>query len=145
MITDLSCAFPDAEIRILPFESHSARPDVLLQVATGVTGPAERETEWLNRSPTVPNLRTLLRQRGGDAEALPATLDRWQPFTVEEQAALRELYADDLFWLTAGADGLAILTEDPQRKTLKNGAAWGTAPERGRRYAGQEGPMAQPG
>ena len=36
------------------------------------------------------------------------------PFDAAQAAALRETYADDLFWLKAGADGLATLTEDPE-------------------------------
>jgi len=31
-------------------------------------------------------------------------------------AALREAYADDLMWLAAGADGLAWLMDDPNKK-----------------------------
>ena len=38
-------------------------------------------------------------------------LGNWHPFSDAQAAALRETYADDLFWLTAGADGLATLTE----------------------------------
>ncbi|MEH6740708.1 MAG: hypothetical protein V7695_19510, partial [Sulfitobacter sp.] len=40
---------------------------------------------------------------------------RWNPFNTEQAAYLREAYADDMMWLTAGADGLATLTEDPSR------------------------------
>jgi len=45
-------------------------------------------------------------------------LGHWQPFTKDQTAALRETYADDLFWLTAGADGLA--TPDRELNRHKN-------------------------
>jgi hypothetical protein len=34
------------------------------------------------------------------------------PFNDEQRASLREAYADDLHWLTSGAEGLATLTQD---------------------------------
>ena len=34
---------------------------------------------------------------------------------IEQIAQLREAYADDMHWLTAGADGLATRITDPTR------------------------------
>ena len=51
--------------------------------------------------------------RGQDCADLPASEEPWQPFDPAQRAALRETYADDLFWLRAGADGLARLVEEP--------------------------------
>ena len=45
---------------------------------------------------------------------------RWQPFTQDEAAVLHEKYADDLFWLAAGAEGLAQLTGNWQAKDGAN-------------------------
>ena len=55
-------------------------------------------------------------ENGYENADLPAHLamgeGRWNPFNEEQTAKLREAYADDMMWLTAGADGLATLTED---------------------------------
>jgi hypothetical protein len=70
--------------------------------------------------------------RGGDAGVLPEGAGRWQPFDAYQKQALQEAYADDLFWLSAGADGLARLIEE----TGPNEA--GTQPPDGRTTRGQD-------
>tara|TARA_R110002049_G_scaffold10127_6_gene50563 strand:- start:32841 stop:33794 length:954 start_codon:yes stop_codon:yes gene_type:complete len=116
VITDLACALPEADIRIAPFEQYAGRADALLNTCLDIPAPAPREVRWLNRSPNLPALRRALVERGEDPAILPDDTGRWQPFSAAQVAALQEQYADDLFWLTAGADGLATLTEDPTRK-----------------------------
>lgn len=116
VITDLACALPNAQIIAIPFEHIAGRPDTLLGVATGRAAPTAQRANWLNRSPDLRDLRTLLSERGGPVQSLPEGDGRWQPFTPAQSAALRETYADDMMWLHAGADGLATLTEDPFRK-----------------------------
>ncbi len=118
VITDLACACPGAEIRVTPFECFADRPDLLLRAVSGrrAVPPAPPGSYLLNRRPDGPRLRDILTQRGetgtrlrcGDSDA------RWRPFTEPQAARLRETYADDLYWLRAGADGLATLTEDPE-------------------------------
>ena len=116
VITDLSCALPDADIRVMPFENFAGRPERMLEEALDTPFPADAQMRWLNRSLPLNDLRDVLTQQGSDPTLLPRGQGRWQPFTPEQAAALRENYSDDLHWLTAGADGLARLTEDETRK-----------------------------
>ena len=111
VITDLACAVPTAQIRVLPFEVHGGRPDALLAAALDLAPPPDTEARWLNRSLDQRGLRSLLREQGADPEQVPEGTGRWQPFNDAQIADLRETYSDDLHWLTAGADGLAELTE----------------------------------
>lgn len=126
VITDLACALPDVQIKVLPFEYFAGRPEVFLQRGAEVDAPANTDRQWLNRAPNLPELRRVLKDRGVTGPVLPFGMDRWNPFRPEENAALRETYADDMMWLVAGADGLATLTEDHARtraeKTLPGDA-----------------------
>jgi hypothetical protein len=115
VITDLSCALPDTKIIVLPFERAMGRPDHLLKVATGFDAPVDDSARWLNKRPEIPRLRELLHERGSDPNLLPDEPEgRWQPFNATQLAQLQERYLDDLFWLEAGADGLATYINDPQ-------------------------------
>ena len=129
VITDIACACPDARITVLPFEWFVGRPDVQLRCMTGSPFPplAAPGAFWDNRSPDIAALRHLLADRG-DAATLEGE-GRWQPFDTTQTAQLRELYADDLFWLTAGADGLAQLAQEDTLAGIRN---TGTAGQDGR-------------
>jgi hypothetical protein len=125
VITDIAGAFPEAALRVLPFERHAGAPHLLLQEGAGIAAPQDKTRTRLNPCATLPELRRVLNERRAATTALPFGMGRWNPFTNEEHAALRELYADDMMWLVAGADGLATLTEDRSRneagKTLPPG------------------------
>ncbi|WP_135501869.1 hypothetical protein [Roseovarius aestuariivivens] len=125
VITDLACAFPDVEIQVMPHEIFAGLPECRLQAMTGQTClPKRYAREWMNRGPSLAQLRHILRNRGGDPDRLPAGEGRWQPFSQAQMMVLREAYADDLFWLRAGADGLATLIEETgMAQTGKNPAA----------------------
>ncbi len=113
VITDAACAFPGIQICVMPHETFAARPESRLRHMTGRCDlPKMHAREWLNRAPPLSDLRGILRQRGGDADRLPAGVGRWQPFDQIQTSMLRETYADDLYWLRAGADGLATLIEE---------------------------------
>lgn len=116
VITDLSCALPDTEICVLPFERYQGRPDVMLATCTDERAPNNTDADWLNRAPNVNALRKILAERGevSGLRILGTDLggSRWVPFDDEQRASLREAYADDLHWLISGADGLATLTQD---------------------------------
>ncbi|WP_246253470.1 hypothetical protein [Sulfitobacter maritimus] len=115
VVTDLACALPETEIRVTPFEQFGGQPDALFTACTDHVAPAGA-AGWLNRAPDLAALRETLNERGQDPASLPHAAGRWQPFNPTQASALRERYADDQFWLAAGADGLATLTEDPSRR-----------------------------
>jgi hypothetical protein len=136
VITDLSCALPDVDILVLPHEVYGGMPERRLEIMTDglIQGPLHHHRICLNRAPDVATLRHALTLRGEDPDLLDAATHpsggRYDPFTLVQRARLRELYQDDLFWLSAGADGLAtLITENkrnqtgvsPQRDTLTRG------------------------
>ncbi|MCX7564822.1 hypothetical protein OS189_00515 [Sulfitobacter sp. F26169L] len=120
VITDMACALPQVKIKVLPFEQFAGQSDKILAAATNSAAPRNHAQSWLNRSPDAAMLRKKMAENGVPASALPAHLvqgeGRWNPFSQTQAAALREAYADDMMWLTAGADGLATLTEDHSRE-----------------------------
>ncbi|ABG31637.1 hypothetical protein CEP88_19870 [Roseobacter denitrificans] len=117
VITDISDALPRTTIAVLPFEDFRGRSDLILAQGAGLDAPFDTQRAWLNRMPRLPELRRVLNDRGAASSDLPFGMGRWNPFTNEEHAALREIHADDIMWLTAGADGRATLREDrrPER------------------------------
>ncbi|MDA7425890.1 hypothetical protein [Thalassococcus lentus] len=135
VITDLSCAWPGSEIMVTPFERFGARPDRLFHRMTGsLSVPFASSTEfWANRSPDRLALQKILHDRADDPSIIPPGQGRWMPFSQEQASALREAYADDLFWLRAGADGLAFLTEETEPEGPANKLATGFE-KRGRHH-----------
>ena len=119
VITDMACALPDTQIKVLPFEQFAGRSEKVLEEATDYPAPLTHAESWLNRSPNLEMLRDKMAEIGMPEGDLPDHLargeGRWNPFTPAQSATLREAYADDMMWLTAGADGLATLTEDRSR------------------------------
>jgi hypothetical protein len=153
VITDMACALPNAQIKILPFEQFSGQFDKVLAQATDRPAPLNQSKSWLNRSPDARMLREKMNENGVPTALLPSHLasgeGRWNPFTTEQSANLREAYADDMMWLTAGADGLATLTEDPSRTRASRSLPVG-ALTKGQSYDQQtnlriQGRMAQTG
>jgi len=113
VIGDLACALPGVDLVVLPHERHGSRPEERLRHMTGLAEVPRRAARvWLNRAPDLAALRRAVAARGGDADDLPEREGRWQPFDAHQKQALQEAYADDLFWLSAGADGLARLIEE---------------------------------
>ena len=144
VITDLACAVPNAEIKIAPFEEFAGRPDALLSEATGVQAPRDRDHYWLNRAPDLPALRAILVERGQNPDLLPDETGHWNPFTEAQTDVLRETYSDDLFWLAAGADGLAQLTENPARNRAGTSQPTGDT-RKGHSHDSRQRDMAQSG
>ncbi|WP_299592348.1 hypothetical protein [uncultured Tateyamaria sp.] len=144
VIADVACAVPGAKIVIVPFERTAGRPDAMFQGVTGLHGPRNAAETWLNRSPTASELRNVLADRGDNPGLISGLASRWAPFDPAATAAMREAYMDDIHWLTAGADGLATLTED-----LGHRGAAQTLPHgpltRGQGHDDQERRMAEPG
>lgn len=112
VITDIAHALPGVSVTVLPFERYGGAPHVLAWQGVGIDLPADDMQALRNRTPTLPELRRALNTNGTQGSVLPFGMGRWNPFLNDEHAALRELYADDLMWLAAGADGLATQAED---------------------------------
>lgn len=112
VIADVACALPGAEIVILPHEQFATCPAARLAWMTGGHDTGPDRGEWRGRAPDLPALRHAVAARGGDAARLPGGSGRWHPFSATQAVALKEAYEDDLFWLRAGAEGLARLAEE---------------------------------
>jgi len=113
VLTDVACAVPGARIWALPFETYGGRPEAQLAAMIGQEMPRDHARIRLNATPHLDELRRQL--QSSVASQLPTGQGRWQPFDQAQIAALRETYADDLMWLTAGGDGLAQLKQDPDK------------------------------
>ena len=94
--------------------------DTFLSVVPHLAGASTTVCELCSLA----HVREVVQPLSGVADILRGPGDRWSPFLHAEVAALRETYADDMFWLTAGASGLATLTEDLDRTE----AEWPTGP-----------------
>lgn len=116
VVSDVACAASGADVRVLPFERFAGRPNAMLRAMTGGSVPFDSSVAWLNRSPGARDLRAMLHERGEDSDVIPDESGRWAPFGRQQRAVMTENYADDIFWLAAGAGGLATLTEDRDRK-----------------------------
>jgi hypothetical protein len=112
VITDMAAALPNASVRVLPFEEYAGRPHQFLADGLEIETVAEVPRMAGTATPALPELRRVVNARGLSQAVLPFGMGPWNPFTNEEHAVLREKYADDRMWLTAGADGLATLIED---------------------------------
>lgn len=113
VVSDVACALPDARLHVMPFEAFGGRPDLQLSLLTGGAAPQDHAREWRNASLRLPALREAVCPEV--AARLPAGDGRWMPFDEVQRAELAEHYADDMMWLTAGADELAVLARDPMK------------------------------
>lgn len=137
VVTDVACAMPGARLWVTPFERFAGRPEAQLAALTGGSLPLTHARDWLNAAPRLPELRGL-----PCGQRLPQGEGRWQPFSPAQQAEMQDSYADDLMWLTGGADGLARIIPDKTRKTVGLNPPE-TDLTRGRRYGDEERRMAR--
>lgn len=114
VITDVACATPGARLWVLPFETFAGRPETQLGAVTGIEAPKTHARGWCNATPRLPELRDIVGPQAADA--LHQGDGRWQPFDAAQKAALRERYAEDVMWMTAGAEGLAWWMNDPEKR-----------------------------
>ncbi|MGK7754615.1 MULTISPECIES: hypothetical protein [unclassified Roseovarius] len=113
VVLDVACALPGVKLTVMPYEIFGRLPERMLEHMTGL-GPMPRAhaREWMNQAPNLPQLRRIVKDRGGAPAGLPEGPGKWQPFDDTALRDMREAYADDLYWLRAGAEGLAQLTEE---------------------------------
>ncbi len=112
VISDIACAMPGVEVKVLPFETFGGRPEAQLEQLCDCEAPRTHARVRLNASLRLEDLRAHLLENA--AQDLPEGEGRWRPFDEAQCAMLRENYADDLMWLAAGADGQAQLVQDPE-------------------------------
>ena len=115
VLTDIYCAMPGTRIWVCPHEVFATRPAGQLTAILGHQSPTTRGMFRLHPSPRLPHLRSALPPR--IAKVLPEGNGRWMPFAKDEAAALREAYADDMMWLTGGADGYVQLLDNPNKNS----------------------------
>lgn len=137
VLMDIYCAVPGARIWVCPHEIFATRPAAQLTAVTGQDSPATRGMFRLKPSPRLPHLRAALPAR--IAAQLPEGKGRWGPFSMEEAAELRETYADDMMWLTEGAEGYVTLLDNPNKNKGANAAPY-TDLTRGPPHDPTEGP-----
>lgn len=115
VITDIAAAAPDTAIFVSTYEQHASAPHRLLSYLLAQRHPEPRAQIWRNKRPLAQELLRLpLGQRELCRLESQIVAHHWEPFSRLQKAQMQENYADDLFWLRAGADGLAHLLEDPK-------------------------------
>ncbi|QFT80361.1 hypothetical protein FIU89_07030 [Roseovarius sp. THAF27] len=133
VVLDVACALPGVELSVMPYEIFGGLPERVLEHMTGLGAmPRAHARDWRNQGPGLGQLRRIVGERGGDPARLPEGADKWQPFDDAALRDMREAYADDLFWLRAGAEGLAQLTEET------GPVKTGTTPRPDQRKRGQD-------
>lgn len=112
---EVARASQGAQLTIIPHETMANMPERRLWHMTGgaVHGPGMKSDLHLNAAPDLALLRRALGPASVQKGRLPWGDGRWNPFTDAQAAALRETYHDDLFWLRAGAEGMALCADAP--------------------------------
>ncbi|MEZ5714431.1 MAG: hypothetical protein R3D85_04225 [Paracoccaceae bacterium] len=146
VIEEAAAAFPGAEIQVHVHERHAGFPERRLwHMLDGKVEPPMRAARgWLHRAPDLGELRAVLAARGEDPGQLPPGAGRWAVFDAPQAARLRETYADDMFWLEAGAGGKATLIEEEQPDQAGANLPGG-ATTRGQKDDRQDGKVARAG
>ncbi|MFU1477018.1 hypothetical protein ACM25N_04665 [Roseovarius sp. C7] len=113
VIADIACALPETEIIVLPHERLAPYPEARLAALLGqVDVPRRHAREVRNARPSTEALVTRLRDCGVDPGPYAERADGAGLFHRDERARMAETYTDDLYWLRAGAEGLARICEE---------------------------------
>lgn len=132
VVTDLACALPDTEIIVLPHERLAPYPEARLAALLGRADvPRKHAREVRNARPSTAALVARLTECGLDPGPYAEMAEGAGLFDREARARMAETYADDLYWLRAGADGLARICEETTPETA------GTNPDPGAIRRGQ--------
>ncbi len=126
VITDVAAAAPDIPIFVSTYEQFGDRPRDLMSYLIGRNAPSLAKQIWRNQRPAAQDLLKLPLS-AAEIERLASNIQdtRWEPFSAHQCASLQERYADDLFWLRSGSDGLAQFLEDPAPLTTRESAHMG--------------------
>lgn len=101
VICDIACAAPHADLCVVPAENEGRHPVPPLLARAGIDVVPRQDL-----------MRRALADRGDAPDQVLEIDEHWQPFSAAQQAQMLEAYGEDLFWLTAGADGLARYVEE---------------------------------
>jgi hypothetical protein len=115
VIADIAQACPQVEVVVWDFTAFIGDPAAQLTALAGrpVWLPDQARTRHQNGSPDATALRDRLLAAGerSAASAIAPGPGRWMPFSPAQRAAMQKVYAADLAWLRAGADGCARFVE----------------------------------
>jgi hypothetical protein len=125
LVRDLNRAVPEAELRVIEHTERSALPRNLLSLALDRQFPEQAARQTPQPMPDLMQLRTILEAFGQDPTQLPQGDGPWEPFSETQSAALKERYNDDIFWLTAGADGMATFIKEDHLEAQTSGVTRG--------------------
>lgn len=118
VLTEISSAFPAAELVVYSFETMAGRLPDQLALLNGDMAPlpTDGRLDWHNASVGGSKLRQVLIEGGHNALAakIPEGSTRWQPYDAQQIATFQKLYAQDIAWLRGGADGIAKFKDNPQ-------------------------------
>jgi hypothetical protein len=128
VIIEVGRAAQGAEVVVIPHGTMAKMPERRLWHMTGgaVHGPGHKSDLHLNPAPDLALLRRALGTGAATRGRLPWGDGLWQPFDRVQIAAMREMYQDDLFWLRAGAEGMALCADAPWTPATGLPAAKGT-------------------
>lgn len=112
VIEDVAETFPGAEILVWSYERMGGLPHVAARALTGVRLPVQTRPLHLNAALSAEALRAKLIESDCDASVIHTEGARFAPFTLSQRRGLRAAYADDIAWLTTGADGLATYIDN---------------------------------
>ncbi len=131
VIEDIAAVFDTSELEVHQHEAFASYPDLRIAQAAGCGAlPVNQPNLWLNQAPDIEELRGILTK--GKAKGLPEGTGRYQPFDATQRAALKEKFADDMFWLAAQGSKLATYVENNLLE--ETGKSLSPATERGHDY-----------
>lgn len=107
IIEETAEIFPQARVTVWCFERLANVPEVPARQITGVGLRAVDSMIHLNKAAGPDALQARLREAGENPLLVRADAGVFAPFDADQRRTLRDLYAEDVAWLRAGADGLA--------------------------------------
>lgn len=118
VISEVAKVFPSAQVMVWPFEGMIGQVDSQLAILNDGVVPVRMRgrNDWHNVSAGCAKLRQVLQDRSNTSQAadMPNEYSRWQPFKAYHIAAFQAQYDEDIAWLRAGADGIAIYEENSE-------------------------------
>lgn len=123
VIREITGVFPGAELMVWDFDDFANRPHDQLTALTGKITPSARlmlaKGHHRNARVNAADLHRVVEERHGHSHMIPDQDAPWDPFNADQRAAFRAQYAEDLAWLSAGADGIATFKQSKEVACLR--------------------------